>query len=67
MVIKYPPTTHHTNSKLYDRAKIEENSENISYQSISGHPKTVFEPYPNPKNSQLGPEKAKNDSKIWSN
>ena len=26
-----PPATHHTNSKLHDRAEIEQNSENKSY------------------------------------
>ena len=31
-----------------------------------GDPKTVFEPYPNPKNSPLGPQKVKNDPKIKS-
>ena len=29
-------------------------------------PKTVVEPYPNPKNSPLGPQKAKKDPKIKS-
>ena len=29
-------------------------------------PKTVVEPYPNPKNSPLGPQKVKNDPKIKS-
>merc|ERR1712121_569301 len=63
----HPPT--HTNSKLHDRAEIEQNSENKSYYSILGDPKTVFEPYPNPKNSPLGPQKVKkvkNDPKIKS-
>ena len=32
-----------------------------------GDPKTVFEPYPNPKNSPLWPQKVKNDPKIKSN
>ena len=41
-----------------------QNSENKSYQSILGDPKTVFEPYPNPKNSPLGPQKVKNYPKI---
>ena len=27
-------------------------------------PKTVFEPYPKPKNSPLGPQKVKNNPKI---
>ena len=29
-------------------------------------PKTVFEPYPKPKNSPLGPQKVKNKPKIKS-
>ena len=29
-------------------------------------PKTVFEPYPDPKNSPLGPQKVKNDPKFES-
>ena len=29
-----------------------------------GNPKTVVEPYPNPKNIPLGPPKVKNDPKI---
>ena len=29
-------------------------------------PKTVVEPYPNPRNSPLGPQKVKNDPKIKS-
>ena len=59
-------TTHHRNSKLHDRAKLEQNSENKSYQSTLGDPKTVFESYPNPKNGPLGPQKVKNDPKIKS-
>ena len=43
----------HTISKLHDRAKIEQNSENKSYKSILGDPKTVFEPYPNPTNDTI--------------
>ena len=57
---EHPPPTHH------DRAEIEQNSENKSCYSILRDPKTVFEPYPNPKNSPLGPKKAKNDPKIKS-
>merc|ERR1712198_207165 len=60
------PHHHHRNSKLHDREEIEQNSENKSYYSILGDPKTVFEPYPNPKNSPLGPQKVKNDPKIKS-
>ena len=29
--------------------------------------KTIFEPYPKPKNSQLGPQKLENDPKLKSN
>ena len=65
----HPHTTHphhHTNSKLQDRAEIEQHSENKSYQYILEDPKTVFEPYPDPKNSPLGLQKVKNDPKIKS-
>ena len=41
-------------------------SENKSLESIRLDPKTAFEPYTNPKNSPLGPLKAKNDPKIRS-
>ena len=41
-------------------------SENKSWEFIRVDPKTAFEPYPNPKNSPLGPQKAKNDPKIMS-
>ena len=37
-----------------------------NHYSILGDPKTVFEPYRNPKNSPLGPQKVKNDPKIKS-
>ena len=60
----HPPTT---NSKLHDRAEIEQNSEKKSFQSIWGDPKTVFEPYPNPKNSPLGPQKSKMTPKSSQN
>ena len=56
-----PPPPTHTNSKLHDRAEIEQNSENKSHYSILGDPKTVFEPYPNPKNNPLVPQKVKNE------
>ena len=55
-----------TNSKLHDRAEIEQNTESKRYQSILADPKTVFKPYPDPKNSPLGPKKLKNDPKIKS-
>ena len=41
----------------------EQFSENKSWESIRDL-KTAFEPYPNPKNSPLGPKKANNDPKI---
>ena len=56
---------HHTNSRLHDRAEIEQNSETKVINL--GDPKTVFEPYSNSKNSPLGPQKVKNDPKIKSN
>ena len=62
-----PPTTTIRNSKLHDRAEIEQKSENKSYKSILGDPKTVFEPYPNPKNSPLGPKKSKMTPKLSQN
>ena len=52
--------------KQHDIAEIEQYFENKSYRSILGDSKTVFEPYPDPKNSPLGPQKNKNDSKIES-
>ena len=66
MLNHHHPHPHHTNSKLHDREEIEQYYENKSYQSILGDPKTVFEPYPNPKNSPLGPQKVKNEPKIKS-
>ena len=63
---EYPPHHQpHINSKLHDRAEIEQNSENKSYLSIWGDPKTV-EPYPNPKISPLGLQNVKNDPKMKS-
>ena len=62
-----PPTTTtthkqtHTNSKLNDRAEIEQTSENKSNKSIWGDPKTVFESYPNPKNSPL----SRSENSFW--
>ena len=49
---------------MYDSVLIEPFSENKSWESIRVDPKTAFEPYPNPKHSRLGPQKAKNDPKI---
>ena len=61
----HPPTT--TNSKLHDRAEIEQNSENKSYQSIWGDTKTVFKSYPNPKIAHWGPKKPKMTPKLSQN
>ena len=38
---------HHTNSRLHDRAEIEQNSETKVINL--GDPKTVFEPFPQPQ------------------
>ena len=60
------------NIKIYPKiqsksnVRIERNKENESYSTTWVEPKTVFEPYPNPKNSPLGPQKVKNDPKIKS-
>ena len=51
-------------SKSNDR--IEGNIENESCSTIWVDPKTVIEPYSDPKNSPLGPQKVKNDPKIKS-
>ena len=45
---------------------IERNKENESYSTTWADPKTGFEPYANPKNSSLGPQKVKNNPKIKS-
>ena len=42
------------------------NKENESCSTTWADRKTVFEPFPNPKNSPLGPQKVKNDPKIES-
>ena len=46
--------------------RIDRNKENVSYSTTRVEPKTVFELFLNPKNSPLGPKKAKNDPKIKS-
>ena len=52
--------------KQHDIAEIEQYFENKSYRSILGDSKTVFEPYPDPKNSPFGPQKVKIAPKIKS-
>ena len=52
--------------KSNSKVRIERNIENKSCSTIWVDPKTVVEPYPNPKNSPLGTQKVKNDSKIKS-
>ena len=44
--------------------RIEGNIENENCSTTRVDPKTVFEPYPDPKNSPFGPKTVKNDSKI---
>ena len=46
--------------------RIDGNVQNESCSTKRVDPKTVFEPYPNLKNSPLGPQKYKNDPKIKS-
>ena len=41
--------------------RIDGNIENESFSTTWIDPKTVFEPYPNRKNSPLGPQKIKYD------
>ena len=45
---------------------MERNKENESCSTTLVDPKKGVEPYPNPKNSPLGPQKVKNDPKIKS-
>ena len=52
--------------KQHDIAEIEQYFENKSYRSTLGDSKTVFEPYPYPKNSPFGPQKVKIAPKIKS-
>ena len=46
--------------------RIERDKENESCSTTWVDPKLVVEPYPNPKNSPLGPQKVKNDPKTKS-
>ena len=46
--------------------RIERNKENESCSTTRLDHKTVFEHYPDPKNSSLGPQKVKNGPKIKS-
>ena len=52
--------------KSKSKVRIEENIENKSCSTICVDPKTVFEPYLDPKNSTFGPKKVKKNSKIKS-
>ena len=67
------PTPQLAKSKKFDpkiksksKARIERNIENESCLTTWVHPKTVGKPYPNWKNSVLGPKTVKNDPKIKS-
>ena len=55
--------------KLSQNQKLElkELKKNKSCSTTWIDPKTVFEPYPNPKNSPVGPQKVINDPKIKPN
>ena len=46
------------------KVKIEENIEDKSCPTTWVDPKTFFESYPDPKNTQLGLQKVKNDPKL---
>ena len=52
--------------KSKSKVRVKRNIENESCLTTRVDPKTVFEPFPNPKNSPLGPQKVKNDPKIKS-
>ena len=54
------------NKKSLEILVHEGNIETDSCSITLVEPKTVFEPFPNPKNSLLGPQKVKNDPKIKS-
>ena len=55
-----------TQIKQKSYVKIDDNIENESYSTTWVDPKTLFEAFPNRKNSPLGPQKVKNDPKIKS-
>ena len=48
------------------KSEFEGTIENKSYSTTRIDPKAVFETYPSPKNSPLGPPKEKSDPKIKS-
>ena len=47
--------------------EMSELKENENWSTTWVDPKTVVEPYPNPKNSPLGPQKVKNTPKLSQN
>ena len=47
-------------------SELKKNKEDERCSTTYVDPKTVVEPYSNPKNSPLGPQKVKNDPKIKS-
>ena len=53
--------------KSHSKVRSEGIIEDKSYSTTWVDPKTAFEPYPNPKNSPLGPQKVKNDAKFIQN
>ena len=58
------PIIHHTNSKLHNRAAIEQYSENKRGYSICINPKKHFGLHPNPKNSLKVLKRAQFDPKT---
>ena len=59
-------THHHLKLKTTRSSRNRDILRNKIYLSIQGEPKTVFKPYPNPKNRPWGPQKVKNDPQIRS-
>ena len=68
-----PKLSKHKISKLTQKLSqnkkisIKETKENKSCSTTLVHPKTVFGPYPNAKNSPLGPQKSKTTPKLSQN
>ena len=64
-----PKKVKKNNPKIKSKSsvRIEGNKENESYSTTWVDHKIIFEPYPDPKNSPLRPQKVKNDPKIKSN
>ena len=61
--IRAPKRKNYPKIKLKSIVRIKRNKENESCSTEWLDPKTVFEPFPNPKNSSVGPQKVKIESK----